>query len=170
MKKNLLILLLVIFSLMISKYANAGGYIFGTVGNGGEMGTVSYGGEIGVIWPQAEPKYLIGLGGAWAHTSYRQHYSFILDKVRENEYELYGAAGISLVKHVFIVVTAGFDRGCEGYVIKGDSTSACEATDDTDVKTKFAGSGQLRFVYKHLMIGAGYDNIRGIIGGIGLSF
>jgi hypothetical protein len=170
MKKYLLLLFVIIFLLNVSERANAGIYILGTFGSGGEIDASSFGGEIGAIWPSDEPKYLLGIGGAWANTSYKKPYTLLLDKVRENDYELYGAMGISLIRNLFIVGTGGVARGCEGTVLKGDSASECEAYEGNDVKTKFAGSGQLRYLYKYLIIGVGYDNIRGIIGGVGFRF
>lgn len=167
MEKCFLILLVIIFSFIVSKNANAGVYIFGTVGSGGEVDAASYGGEIGAIWPKDEPKYLLGVGASNAESGEREPYSVVLDKVRDDELEIYGAAGIGLVKSFFIVGTAGASFVTECLAFKGMD---CSGMDDADEEVKFAVSGQLRFVYKNLMIGAGYHNRRGIIGGIGFAF
>lgn len=94
----------------------------------------------------------------------------IFDKVRDDEWELYGATGISFIKNFFIVGTAGFSEICEGSVLKGEETSECSSWEGNDKETKFTGSGQLRYLYERLIIGVGYHNRRGIILGIGVRF
>lgn len=75
-----------------------------------------------------------------------------------------------MTKGFFITGTAAVTQTCEGTVFKGDHPSDCAFYDDNDVKYEFTGSGQLRFVLKQMVLGGGYHNRRGIIGGIGFSF
>jgi hypothetical protein len=170
MKKHLLYLTVILSCLIMCERAQAGVYIFGTFGNGGEVDADSYGGEIGAIWPSSEPKYLIGLGMSYANSSKSESATFLLDEVRAPEYDIYVAGGFNLAKGFFITGTAGFSETCEGTVFKGDDPSDCISYDNNDVSYKFTGSGQLRFVYEHLMLGVGYHNRRGVVGGIGVSF
>lgn len=170
MKKYLLIVLFAVISLMVAHNANATVYFFGQLGSGGEVDDVSYGGEIGAIWPKEEPQYLLGIGLWWTEQSESESYTFLLDKVRSDEWELYGAAGINLIEGIFLAGTIGFSETCEGTVFKGDNPNDCGSYDDNDKEYKLTGSGQLRFTYKNLMIGAGYHNRRGIVGGIGFVF
>lgn len=170
MKKYLLVALVVSCFVFGSKDANAGVYFFGNGGGGGKADGGSIGGEIGGIWPKDAPKYLLGLGLSQTNSEKSEPATFILDKVRSNEYEFYGAAGLGLTKGFFITGTGGVTETCEGTVLKGDDPSSCADYDGNDVKYKFTGSGQLRFVHKQLMLGIGYHSRRGIIGGIGISF
>lgn len=148
--------------------APADAYILGTFGSGGEVDAPSFGGEVGRIWPEDEPKYLLGLGVSRADSGKILERGWIFDKVRDNEWELYGAAGISFTKSLFVVGTAGYSVLCEGGVLKEEETSACSSWEGNDTEIRSSVSGQLRYVYKSLIIGGGYHNRRGIIiiGGI----
>ena len=170
MKKYLMILLVGLIVATAAVRADAGFYILGTAGGGGESGSSSYGGEIGAIWPNDEPKYMLGLGASKSTNGSKETATFLLDKVKSDDIEIYGAGGIAVTKGLFVVGTAGATETCEGTVFKGDDASSCASYDDNETSYKFAASGQLRYVYKQLIIGAGYHNRRGIVGGIGIRF
>src|SRR3972149_9154478 len=100
MKKYYVMLLVSTLLLFVSTNVMAAVYIFGNVGSGGEVDAFSYGGEIGAIWPKDEPKYLLGIGASNANSGTRQPATIILDYVHDDELEIYGAAGIGLVKSI----------------------------------------------------------------------
>jgi hypothetical protein len=167
MKKYLLLILAMALFLGMSESADAGIYLFGNVGGGDN---ISYGGDLGVIWPGENPKYLLGIGASTGANSETKRATIYLDKVKSSDLEIYGAFGYGFLKNLFIVGTAGATEVCEGIAIKGDDASSCASYEDNKTEYRFSGSGQLRYVYKHLIIGAGYHNRRGIIGGIGFMF
>lgn len=167
MKKYFSAVLAVALFFAINGSADAGFYLFGNVGGGDN---VSYGGDLGAIWPSEDPKYLLGIGASSGGNSEEKEATFLLDRVKSSDLEIYAAFGYAFLKNLFIVGTAGATEVCEGTVFKGDDASSCASYDDNKTEYKFSGSGQLRYVYKHLIIGAGYHNRRGIVGGIGFMF
>jgi hypothetical protein len=170
MKKCILVISVVSCIVFGVNSSDAEIYVYGNGGGGGEAKAPSIGGEFGVIWPKGDQKYLAGMGFSYADTEKSEPGTFLLDKVRANEVEIYGAAGLNLTKGFFITGTAGVTETCEGYVFKGESPSNCTSMDGVDKKNKFTGSGQLRFINNRLMLGIGYHNRRGVVGGIGLNF
>jgi hypothetical protein len=170
MKMCLLIVSVFICFFVCSINADAEIYIFGNGGTGGEADAASIGGEFGVIWPKDNQAYLLGMGFSWTDTEKSERATILLDKVRANELEWYGAVGLKLTSGFFITGTAGVTETCEGLVFKGESPSNCTSMDGTDTKNIFTWSGQLRYIYQRLMLGVGYHNRRGILAGIGFNF
>lgn len=169
MKKYLFILLVVIFSLFVYENANAGVYIFGNIGSGGEVDDSSIGGEIGATLPTSNPSFLLGIGISVAGISKTERISDFADREFSDEWEGYGAVGIRLISGLYLVGTAGYSQQTESITLHAGGVSV-EGGNEEVKDEHFTASGQLRYVYKSLIIGGGYHNRRGIIGGIGFAF
>lgn len=85
-----------------------------------------------------------------------------------NEQQIGAVAGFRLVKNLFLVGAGGFSERAEKdyFVANGKRIFI------TELKGKVygSGSGQLRFVYKRLILGIGFHSRRGLVFGIGWIF
>ena len=146
-------------------YADVGGYVFGNGGDGGEADGASGGLEGGLLLKQDAK---IGwLGGLGLSATDREE----PDDNREytEEWEGYFAFGIRpMIKNLYLVGTVGGSArdSSETLHIGGEVLEDMEQESEIN----FTTSGQVRYVWKHLMVGAGYHNRRGVIGGIGFAW
>lgn len=80
---------------------------------------------------------------------------------RGDEWEPYFAFGVRpIIRNLYLVGTVGgsFQETKETW---------WGIEDVKDTEGLFTASGQVRYVWKHLMVGTGYHNRRGVIGGLG---
>ncbi len=173
MRKYIAVLLFCVTMGFIQDSAYAGWYVFGNGGGGGEADTASGGLEGGGIFkPDAKIGYLLGGGFSIADrakTEERGNW----DTEFTNEGEGYFAFGIRpIIKGLYLVGTAGASvRESSDTWHTGTSAGTIEGFEsDEGNEGYFTTSGQIRYIWKHLMIGAGYHNRRGVIGGIGFAW
>lgn len=178
--KNIVVLaFLGLFFVLTQHDASANGYFLINGGSGGKYNASSLGGEIGVVWPATDLQYFLGFGISQINSETRERYypagggvnpPYVWDKVRSNEQELYAAGGLRLVNDFFLGGSVGASTVCEGTVLKGESASSCDSWDGNKSETNVTWSGQIRYIWKNLIIGGGYHNRRGPVLGIGFNF
>lgn len=148
----------------------AQGYMFFTGGGGGgSAGAGSFGVEGGKILARGDGKFFLGgsLGVAFNGRSGGRTGAFLETRIR-NEQELYGAAGIRLQRRLYLVGTAGLADQSARDIIR--VPGAPKVVEEYPLNTFVTGSGQLRFVFKRVVLGAGYHSRRGLIAGLGFTF
>lgn len=170
MKKASVIALMMVFVLSGSTTAAADGYAFLGLGSGGEVEATSVGVDFGAVWPKESPRFLLGLSLSGSFTSESKKKTALLDEVRAPEFELAAVAGLAVVRGLFLVGSAGYSQSCTGTVFSGDSASECTNYDDNDVQNHLTWSGQVRYLFDHLILGGGFHNRRGPFVGLGLRF
>ena len=85
-----------------------------------------------------------------------------------DEQELSLVGGYRLARGIYAVGTGGMsDRSRRDYLTVAGSKDLLGEYGGT---LRGCGSGQLRFVYKRVMLGVGYHSRRGIIFGFGFTF
>ena len=158
--------------------ARAGGYLLLNVANSSELNGTSFGGEAGILWPRDTPKYMLGIGVSLKEVDRTPrytgggHWQTARSPWDEVDYygEVYAAAGFGVGAGFFLTGTVGLTERCKGDVHQGESASQCVSVEGNDTQYGASGSAQLRYIYKHLMVGAGYHINRGAIGLIGVIF
>lgn len=85
-----------------------------------------------------------------------------------NEQQIGIVTGLRLVIHLYLVGTGGLSSRAERdyFVANGKRTLIAELPGTV----YGSGSGQLRFVYKRLILGVGYHSRRGMVFGLGFPF
>lgn len=143
-------------------------YIFGNGGVGrGDIGG-SGGVDLGItLKPNSKIGYLFGAGGSV--TDRNDTPSEFKNKENSAEWEGCFAFGIRpIIKKLYLVGTVGvsvreYDKTYSGSIYKEGYV--------TETEENFTTSGQIRYiVWKGLMVGGGYHNRRGVLGGIGWAF
>lgn len=176
-KKNLVFCIIFVIGLLNISNVYGGGYFLLTAGGGGEANAVNIGGEAGYMWRI----FLLGMGisvtlpdSDWEKidSDYDEDFEYVDDSGRyekkEDELELYIAGGVRVLKDFFVVATAGYS--IQAIAKKNCVPGLCIEWSPEFEKEYFTYSGQLRYVYKRLIIGGGYHNRRGIVGRIGITF
>ena len=172
MRRHIAVLVCIVLVGFVHAGAYAGGidgYVFGNGGSGGKADAASGGIEGGLLLPREDSKlgYLLGVGlsgidradnddrGIWS-TEY------------SDEWEGYFAFGVRpVIKNLYLVGSVGgsIREVSDTFNYKGTKIEGFESDEENEFH--FTTSGQVRYVWKHLMVGAGYHNRRGVIGGIG---
>ena len=152
-----------------SHIAYCQGYVFFSGGGGGPARAENVGVEGGKIFTEKKYPYLLGGSLSVAFNGRKgENIGTFLETSIRNEQEINGAAGLRLVKGLFIVGTAGLSVQSEKDVINVPGTPT--VIEEVPLNKYFSASGQLRYVYKRFMFGAGYHSRRGVLAGLGFAF
>jgi hypothetical protein len=148
--------------------ARAQGYVMFNGGNGGASHAVSGGFEMGKFFPKKDPRFLLGGDFSVAGNGYPGERSQFFQSDIRNEQQIGVVAGIRLAKGFYAVGTGGASSRDERDYLVANGKRILLA--QVPGKVHGSGSGQVRFVYKRLIFGAGYHSRRGLVVGVGFTF
>ena len=164
----LMAVLLATLTLVCPAVVRAQGYVMFNAGHGGGSHAWSGGVESGKFFPRENPRFL--LGGAFSATGngYTSEKTTYFQSDICNEQELDVAAGLRLVKGLYLVGTGGMSARAErDYMIANGKKILLAELPGT---LYGSGSGGFRFVYKRFIAGVGYNSRRGVGFGFGFTF
>lgn len=160
--------LLASLGLACAEDLRAQGYVMFNAGNGGASQAASGGVESGKFFPRENPRFLLGADFSAAGNGYVSVKTTDFQSNVCNEQQLGVVAGVRLFKGVYAVGTGGMSARAERdyMIVNGKKILLAEMPG-----TLYgSGSGQLRFVYKRFILGAGYHSRRGLVFGFGFTF
>jgi hypothetical protein len=164
----LMAVLLATLTLVCPAVMRAQGYVMFNAGHGGGSHALSGGVESGKFFPRENPRFL--LGGAFSATGngYTSEKTTYFQSDICNEQELDVAAGLRLVKGVYLVGTGGMSARAErDYIVANGEKILLAELPGT---LYGSGSGGFRLVYRRFMVGVGYHSRRGVVFGFGFTF
>jgi hypothetical protein len=146
----------------------AQGYVMFNAGHGGASHASSGGVESGKFFPRENPRFLLGGDFSATGNGYTNEKTTFFQSNICNEQELAVAAGLRLVKGVYVVGTGGMSARAErDYMILNGKKILLAELPGT---LYGSGSGGFRFAYKRLIAGVGYHSRRGVVFGFGFTF
>jgi hypothetical protein len=161
-------LVLAFLGLTCAEDLRAQSYVMFNAGNGGRSHASSGGVEFGKFFPRENPRFLLGAEFSATGNGYTSEKTTYFQSNICNEQQLAVAAGWRLFKGVYAVGTGGMSARAERdyMIVNGKKILLAEMPG-----TLYgSGSGQLRFVYKRFVAGAGYHSRRGVVFGFGFTF
>jgi hypothetical protein len=160
--------ILAMLGIAFPKALCAQGYVMLSGGTGGAARAASAGIEVGKFFPRNNPRFLMGGDFSVAVNGHPGERLPDFQTDIRNEQQIGAVAGFCLVNNLFLVGTGGFSEQAERdyFVANGKRIFI------TELKGKVygSGSGQLRFIYKRFILGAGYHSRRGVVVGLGFTF
>lgn len=165
---RLMTLVLAAAGILFPPSLGAQGYVMFNGGNGGASHAASGGFEMGKFFPKENPRFLLGGDFSVAGNGYPGVRDPFFQTDIRNEEQIGGAAGIRLAKGLYLVGTGGVSSRSErDYMVANGKRVLLAELPGT---LYGSGSGQIRFVYKRLIFGAGYHSRRGLVVGMGFTF
>jgi hypothetical protein len=164
----MLTLVLAAAGILFPQSLGAQGYVMFNGGNGGASHAASGGFEMGKFFPKENPRFLLGGDFSVAGNGYPGERAQFFQSDIRNEQQIGVVAGIRLVKGLYAVGTGGMSSRSErDYLVANGKRVLLAELPGT---VHGSGSGQIRFVYRRLIFGAGYHSRRGLVVGVGFTF
>lgn len=151
----------------------AQGYFMLIGGNHGALNSGSFGIEAGTFFPRKDPRFFLGGDFSTIGKGYLDYLRGPNGTRIPDENEFGAVAGIRMLRGVYLVGTAGVSWHSEQEFLppNGGSLWFGEGTLIGEKRKVYgSGSGQLRFVFKRMILGAGYHSRRGVVVGVGFTF
>lgn len=151
----------------------AQGYLMINGGNGGALHSGSFGVEAGAFFPEKDPRFLLGGDFSSIDRGYFEYVPGPNGTRIPHEIESGAVGGIRMLRGVYLVGTGGVSWHSEQEFVAPDGESYWfgEGTLIGEKRKVYgSGSGQVRFVYRRLIFGAGYHSRRGVVVGVGFTF